>query len=147
MTDTVSAAADVAADPHEVFEFIRRPANHAEISGDGSVREGVTGPELLGMGDKFGMKMRVGIPYRVTSKVVEFDADRTIAWCHFGGHRWRWQVEPSPGGTKVTLTYDQSTARFPPLLRLVGYPERHRDNVQQSVANVAAHFAGQTGAA
>ena len=41
----------------------------------------------------------------------------------------------------MTLTYDQSTAKFPPLLRLFGYPERHRKNVEQSVANVAAHFA------
>ena len=38
-TDTVSSTAVVDAPPAEVFEFLRRPANHAEISGDGSVRE------------------------------------------------------------------------------------------------------------
>ena len=141
MADTISASADVAASPHVVFDYVRRPANHAAISGDGTVQGAPKGPEVLGPGDKFGMSMKLGIPYRVTSKVVEFDEDTRIAWCHLGGHRWRWEVEPAGGGARVTLTYDQSTAKFPPLLRLVGYPERHRENVEKSVANVAAHFA------
>jgi len=142
MADTVSASADVAASPHEVFEYVRRPANHAEISGDGTVQGSPNGAEVLGPDDKFGMSMKLGfIPYRVTSKVVEFEDDRRIAWCHLGGHRWRWDVEPAGDGARVTLTYDQSTAKFPPALRLVGYPERHRPNVEKSVANVAAHFA------
>jgi Polyketide cyclase / dehydrase and lipid transport len=141
MTDTLSASAEVAASPHEVFEYVRRPANHAEISGDGSVQGAVKGPEALVLGDKFGMSMRVGVPYRISSKVVEFDEDRRITWCHIGGHRWRWEMEPSGDGARVTLTYDQTTAKFPPVLRLAGYPERHRANVERSVANVAAHFA------
>jgi hypothetical protein len=145
MAETVSASIDVAASPHEVFEYVRRPANHAAISGDRSVQGTLQGPEALGPGDRFGMRMKVGIPYRITSKVVEFDEDRQIAWCHFGGHRWRWKLEPHEGGTRVTLTYDQTTARFPPVLRLMGYPERHRANVERSVANVAAHFAEQPG--
>ena len=37
-------------------------------------------------------------------------------------------------------TFDLSTARFPPGLRLVGFPKRHEANVARSVANVAAHF-------
>jgi Polyketide cyclase / dehydrase and lipid transport len=143
MADSVSASADVAASPHEVFEYLRRPANHAAISGDRSVQSAIKGPEALGPGDRFGMSMKVlAIPYRITSKVVDYDADRRIAWSHVGGHIWRWEVEPAPGGSRVTLTYDQSTARFPPALRALGYPERHRDNVEQSVARVAAHFAG-----
>jgi uncharacterized protein YndB with AHSA1/START domain len=141
MADTVSASATVAAAPHDVFEYLRRPANHAAISGDHTVRDAVKGPEALELGDKFGMSMKLGVPYRVTSRVVEYEPDRRIAWCHFGGHRWRWEVEPADGGSKVTLTYDQSTAKFPPALRLLGYPARHQDNVEQSVANVAAHFA------
>jgi Polyketide cyclase / dehydrase and lipid transport len=140
MSDTVSASAEVEASPHDVFEYVRRPANHAAISGDGSVQHPAKGPEALGPGDRFGMGMKVGVPYRITSTVVEFEADRRIAWAHFGGHRWRWEVEPASAGARVTLTYDQSTAKFPPALRLMGYPDRHRKNVEQSVANVAAHF-------
>ena len=81
------------------------------------------------------------MPYRVTSKVVEFEPDAKIAWCHLGGHRWRWEVAPAGDHARVTLTYDQTTAKFPPGLRLVGYPERHRANIEASVANVVAHFA------
>ena len=111
MADTVSASADVAASPHNVFDYVRRPANHAAISGDASVQGSLKGPDVLGPGDKFGMSMKLGIPYRITSKVVEFDDDRRIAWCHLGGHRWRWDVEPAGEGARVTLTYDQSTAK------------------------------------
>jgi uncharacterized protein YndB with AHSA1/START domain len=140
--NTVSASGIVAAEPSEVFDFLRRPANHPEISGDASVRGTISGPELLGAGDSFGMKMHLGLPYRVKSKVVEFEPARRIAWCHLGGHRWRWEVEPvGAGQTRVTETFDMSTSRFPPALRLAGYPRRHEKNVTTSVRNVISHFA------
>lgn len=140
--DTVSATAVVDAAPDEVFEFLRRPANHSVISGDHTVKGSTTGPEALSLGDRFGMDMKLGVPYRVTNKVVEFEPGRRIAWCHFGGHRWRWSVEPAGDGrARVTETFDLSTARLPVALRLMGYPKRHETNVAGSVANVAAHFA------
>ena len=37
-----------------------------------------------------------------------------------------------------------STARFPPALRLFGYPERHRDNVVGSVTNLIDLVAAPT---
>jgi Polyketide cyclase / dehydrase and lipid transport len=139
--DSVSASAVVAASPAAVFDFLRRPENHALISGDQSVRSTVTGPELLGPGSTFSVNMKVILPYKVTSKVVEFDEDRVIAWCHFGGHRWRWELEPAGDGrTRITETFDQSTAKAPFLLRMAGYPKRHLHNVANSVANVAARF-------
>jgi hypothetical protein len=142
--DTVSATTEVDAPPGAVFDFLRRPANHSIISGDRSVQGATTGPELLSMGDKFGMSMKVGVPYRIRSKVVEFDQDRVIAWCHWGRHRWRWTLEPAADGkTRVTETFDLSTAVFPPALRVAGFPGKHEANVAGSVANVAAHFAGR----
>jgi len=140
--DAVSATVVVpGVPPADVFDYVRRPSNHAAISGDHSVRKAIKGPEVLGEGDRFGMDMKLGVPYRMTSQVKEFVQGQKIAWAHVGGHRWRWQVEATPdGGTKVTETYDQSTARFPPALRLVGYPGRHRRNVATSVANVREHF-------
>jgi hypothetical protein len=140
--DTASASAVVAASPHDVFEFLRRPANHTIVSGDHSVRGTKTGPDVLSMGDRFGMKMKLGVPYSITSKVVEFEQDRLIAWAHVGGHRWRWELVPNDDGTTtVTETFDMSTAKFPPGLRLAGYPKRHEPNVAGSVANVRDHFA------
>ena len=116
--------------PGEVFDFLRRPKNHALISGDESVRGNVSGPELLEPGSQFGMSMKVGVPYRISSKVVEFEQDRVIAWRHFGGHRWRWELEPvGARQTRVTETFDQSTAKVPFVLRAVGYPKRHLPNV------------------
>lgn len=141
--DVVRATTVVDAPPAEVFDFLRRPSNHALISGDESVRGDITGPELLERGSTFRMNMKMVVPYRVTSKVVEFDEDRLIAWCHFGGHRWRWELEPvGDAQTRVTETFDQSSAKAPFLLRLAGYPKRHLQNVAGSVANVAAQFDG-----
>jgi hypothetical protein len=140
--DTVSASAVVDATPAEVFDFLRRPQNHALISGDESVRGDVSGPEVLGPGSTFRMRMKVIAPYRITSKVVEFDEDHVIAWSHLGGHRWRWELEPvGESQTRVTETFDGSTAKVPFVLRAAGYPKRHLANVANSVANVVARFA------
>lgn len=146
--DTVSATAIVDATAADVFDFLRRPENHAKLSGDGSVRSSMAGPELLGLDDRFGMQMHVVVPYRIKSRVLEFEQDRRIAWAHFAGHRWRWELEPLTGEqTRVTETFDQSTARFPPALRAIGYPGRHESNVARSVANLAAHFVAPGAAA
>jgi hypothetical protein len=140
--NTASASGVVDASPAEVFDFIRRPANHPEISGDLTVRGTLQGPDELGPESRFGMKMKAGVPYRIRSKVVEFDENRVIAWCHIGGHRWRWELEPDGSGkTKVTETFDMSTSRFPPALRVMGYPKGHVANVARSVATVQKHFA------
>lgn len=142
--NSASATVVVDASPKDVFDYVRRPANHADISGDHTVRGTLAGPVVLGPDSRFGMKMKLGVPYRMKNKVVEFDEDRLIAWCHVSGHRWRWELETSDDGTTtVTETYDQSTAKLPFVLRAMGYPKRHRSNVANSVANVAAHFAKQ----
>lgn len=141
---TVSATATVNAPADEVFAYVSRPGNHPDISGDQSVKGDRHGPEQLSeIGDRFGMRMKMyGLPYRITNKVVEFEAGRKIAWCHPGKHRWRWEVEPIDESTcTVTETFDMSTSPLKVGLRLLGYPEGHRDNVARSVANVAAHFA------
>lgn len=140
---TASASATVAASAADVFDFIARPANHAEISGDESVKGERHGPErLTAEGDQFGMRMKMyGLPYRITNTVMEYEDGRKIAWCHPGKHRWRWEIEPIDGSScTVTETFDMSTSPAKPVLRLMGYPKRHESNVEKSVANVAAHF-------
>lgn len=143
--NTVSASATVDAAPAEVFAYITRPANHPEISGDGSVKGDRHGSEqLTAVGDQFGMSMKMyGLPYRITNTVVEYEQDRKIAWCHPGKHRWRWEVEPfGEGKTTVTETFDMSPSPIKAALRLLGFPKRHQENVRRSVDNVASHFSG-----
>lgn len=138
---SVTATWIVAAPPAAVFDYLRRPASHPQITGDGTVRRSLSGPDVLGLGDRFRMSMRLGIRYLISSKVVEFEQDRLIAWCHLGGHRWRWELRPEgDGATRLSETFDQSTSRASWLLRRAGYPQRHLRNVAASVANVAAHF-------
>jgi hypothetical protein len=137
--DHISATGVAPVAPAVVFDVLRRPANHHAISGDGTVQGTLDGPELLELGSRFGMRMRFGVPYRIHSTVTAYEPDHLIAWRHLGGHEWRWTLEPIDGGaTRVTETFDMSTARFPPALRLFGYPERHRDNVERSVRNLIA---------
>jgi uncharacterized protein YndB with AHSA1/START domain len=96
------------APPEEIFEVLARPGRHAEIDGSGSVRRAVRGPERLAPGARFGMAMRIGLPYRITNTVVEFEEGRRIAWRHLGRHIWRYELEPMAGGTQVTETFDWS---------------------------------------
>lgn len=142
---TASATAHVDATAEEVFDFVRRPANHAEISGDGTVQGDRHGSDALGAeGEKFGVSMKMyGVPYRMTNTVVEYEEGRRIAWCHPGKHRWRWELEPAAtGGCNVTETFDMSPSPVRAVLKLLGFPGRHQANLDRSVANVAKHFAG-----
>lgn len=142
---TTSATAVVDATPAEVFAFLRDPANHPIISGDGSVRRSRAGSRQLSKGDRFGMDMKLGLPYPISNRVLEFEQDRRIAWANPGGQLWRWELAATEDGrTQVTETFDVSTARpgYEQVLRLLGFPGRHERNVERSVANVAEHFAG-----
>ncbi len=86
------------------------------------------------MGATFGMDMKMGMPYRITNKVVEFEEGRVIAWRHFAGHRWRWELEPAgDGATKVTETFDWSTAPAGALYPLIGFPQRNRQAIEKSL--------------
>ncbi|HEX3750100.1 MAG TPA: SRPBCC family protein, partial [Streptosporangiaceae bacterium] len=115
-----SATAVIAAPPERIFALLTDPAMHPLIDGTGSVLGVQDGsPERLTLGSTFGMDMKIGASYKILNTVVEYDRDRLIAWRHFYGHRWRWQLKPlSDGRTEVTETFDWSTTRFPLLLTL-----------------------------
>ena len=89
--------------------------------------------ERLKLGSKFGMKMNQGVPYSVSSKVVEYEENRLIAWAHFGKHRWRYQFEPNESGTLVTETFDWSTSPIGFALKLVGFPQRHKISIEKTL--------------
>ncbi len=132
----VSVSRVIDATPEEIFAVIADPSKHPQIDGSGMVRAETFGPDrLTGEGQSFGMKMRYGgvLPYRMKSKVKEYEENRRIAWAHFGGHRWRYELEPVEGGTKVTETFDWSTARSPKAIEVMGYPKSHPANMEATL--------------
>ncbi len=137
---TVSASTTVAASADVIFTILADPRQHARIDGSGSVRELVQGPERLSRGADFGMDMKMfGLPYKIQNRVVEFEEGRLIAWRHFGGHRWRYELEPVDGGTRVTETFDYSryNAIGAAIIRLAGFPERNRRGIEQTLVRLA----------
>ena len=128
-------------DANDIFDLLADPASHHVFDGSDTVVAGRSGnPERLSLGARFGMDMRFGIPYRITNEVVEFEEGRRIAWRHFGHHIWRYELEPMDGGTKVTESFDWASARFPPFYEWVGYPERHKTNISESLERLEQHF-------
>ena len=128
----ISESVDVDAPPEVVFAILSDPRQHARIDGSGSVRELVKGPERLSKGATFGMDMKLfGLPYKIRNTVVEYDENRQIAWRHFGGHRWRYVLEPTSGGTRVTESFDYSRYGLVPRLvvELAGFPKRNREGI------------------
>lgn len=141
MSRSVSRSAVVPAPPAEVFALLADPRRHAEIDGSGTVKGVVQGPERLSLGDRFGMRMRLGVPYVITSEVVELEPDRRIAWRHVGHHLWRYELEPVDGGTRVTETFDWARARSPLALELLGIPARNARSIDATLERLVAHFA------
>jgi hypothetical protein len=74
----------------------------------------------------------------MTNTVVEFEENRRIGWRHVGGHVWRYELEPVEGGTKVTESFDMTTAKSPLLLRLLRAPQRNRESIRATLERLAA---------
>ena len=99
-------------DPRTCFPDLRHLADsrrHVDIDGSHTLRRCVAGPDRLGRGSEFVMSMRLwGVPYRVRNRVVEFEENRLIAWRHFEPQHWRFELQPTKSGTRVTETFDYS---------------------------------------
>ena len=106
-----SARIVVEASPSTIFAILSNPKRHKDIDGSATVTANVSGPAVLTLGSKFGMKMRLGITYWIRNTVVEFKQDELIAWRHLGRWRWRYElVNLGNGSTQVTETFDGSFA-------------------------------------
>jgi hypothetical protein len=141
---TVAVSRVVAAAPETVFAVLDDPAKHGAIDGSGTVRASRDPARHLVLGDRFAMDMKIGVPYRISSVVREYEKDRLIAWSHFGGHRWRYRLRPVEGGTEVTEEFDWSTSRAPWFIELIGYPRRHPPAMARTLDRLAALVASGT---
>jgi len=135
----------IAAPPEKIFELLADPAKHSLIDGSGTVRETTEQSERLKLGSKFGMKMKLGIPYTMENTVIEFEEGRRIAWQprptgigkRFGGRIWRYELEPVEGGTRVRESWDISQERGAKwLVGLEGSRKRTRRNMEKTLENI-----------
>ena len=106
-----SARIVIKAPADKIFAILSNPHRHKEIDGSATIQENISGPDELVLGSKFGMKMHLGIDYRIMNTVVEFKENELIAWRHLGRWIWRYElVNIGPQTTEVTETFDASRA-------------------------------------
>jgi len=119
----------------DIFELLAQPSQHSLIDGSGTVQgTQPRTPDRLSAGAKFGMQMRWGLPYKILNEVVEFEEGRRIAWRHFAGHVWRYQLEPvDDRTTRVTEQFDPTHAHSPRVLRLMRASERNQRSITQTL--------------
>lgn len=150
----VSRTVDVNAPAEQVFALLADPNQHPVLDGSGTVRgcEGVTLP--LQVGSTFVMRMRLPTtpPYRSVNEIVELDPPRLIAWrtqprsrflgLAFGGHCWRFEIEPTEAGCRVTETWDPSTFSKPTFaVRAMRFQQNNVTGIEATLARLEDHFA------
>lgn len=136
-----TASRVVPAAPEEIFALLADPARHAEIDGSGTLQRLVAGQGSMKLGSKFTIAMKAyGFPYRITSKVVEYEENRLIAWCHLVKNRWRYELEPVEGGTRVTESADYRNLRFPHLTMWLVKDELIEDSIATTLDNLVKRF-------
>ena len=106
-----SARIVIQANPSIIFSILNNPKRHKDIDGSSTITANISGPDELLLGSKFGMKMHLGVNYRIRNTVVEYKKNELIAWKHLGQWRWRYElVDLGNGSTQVTETFDGTYA-------------------------------------
>src|SRR5689334_5408798 len=144
--DTESVERVIPAPVDQIFAILADPSRHKDIDGSGSVRDSKEPSQRVKLGDKFGMQMKLGIPYSMVSEVIEFEDDRRIAWQSrppgvfgkvSGGRIWRYELDPVDGGTRVRESWDISqevgTKAF---LRNSRVHQHTREAMEKTLANI-----------
>ena len=138
----VSRSTIVSAPAQMIFDLLADPRRHNEIDGSGTVQSAqINAPERLSLNATFGMQMKMGLPYKITNTVVEFEENKTIAWRHVGGHIWRYILEPVDGGTKVTEQFDWNKSKAPLVLKLRKSPQDNAKSIEKTLENLVKRFA------
>lgn len=140
--EVVSVERVIAAPPEAIFELLVDPARHHDIDGSGAVVGAKRGSQRLVLGAKFGMSMKVGIPYSMVSTVIEFDEPHRIAWRtrgpgNLGGGRiWRYELEPVEGGTLVRESWDITRESVLSKWMVKGLGEKTRANMATTLERI-----------
>lgn len=125
--DVATVERFIPAPAERIFALIADPSRHSEIDGSGTVRNAKQAPSKLQLGSKFGMSMKLGVPYSMESTVIEYEENRRLAWQTRppgrisgklgGGRIWRYELEPQESGTLAKESWDISQEVLKPLVR------------------------------
>jgi uncharacterized protein YndB with AHSA1/START domain len=147
--DVVSVERVIAAPADRIFDLLADPARHHDIDGSGSVRDAKSSPSRLTMGAQFGMAMHLGVNYSMLNEIIEFDDGKRIAWQtrpagslqgrFFGGRIWRYELEPTDGGTLVRESWDISREKGPikGLIAMRRSKDHTRAAMEKTLANIS----------
>jgi uncharacterized protein YndB with AHSA1/START domain len=158
--NSISVERIIEAPAQQIFALIADAGKHPSFDGSGTVDHSALSSQPLTLGSKFGMSMRgrpesLFLPYRTTNTVIEYEADRRIAWQTtmgplglIGGRIWRYELEPITGaeasatsGTGSTLvreTWDVSADRQRPMLKMGSTPRQAEDGMRATLERIAA---------
>jgi uncharacterized protein YndB with AHSA1/START domain len=145
-SEVVSVERVIPASAEAIFELLADPDRHHDIDGSGALVKAKQGSQRLALGSRFGMAMKVGIPYTMVSTVVEFDEPRLIAWQtrgpgNLGGGRiWRYELEPVDGGTLVRESWDITQESVLSKWMVKGLGDKTRDNMAATLESIERRF-------
>ena len=136
----------------EIFEFLSNPENHVRLDGSGFVRGDYKTDRIQRVGDVFAMDMEgdhMGGEYRTENHVTGFAKDKLLAWqtapagTEPKGWEWVWELEAQgPDSTLVRHTYDWSKVTDKDLLQKVKFPLVTPDQLEDTLARLAAEVTG-----
>ena len=82
------------------------------MDGSGMVKSKLSGADQLYLGAKFGMRMRLGIPYVISNQVIEYQDNKSIAWQHLLHNVWRYELQEIDANTTLVIeSWDGRKAR------------------------------------
>jgi hypothetical protein len=138
---SVSRSLLIAAPAQDLFDVVANPTMHHVIDGSGTVKGTNSRIEKLSLGDTFTTRMRMGLPYAMKNKVVEFTDGELIGWVHVAGGIWRYEFSEADGGTLVTETFDWSSASAPAALWVekAGFPARNAMSMEKTLDRLASY--------
>jgi uncharacterized protein YndB with AHSA1/START domain len=111
---TSAARIVIGAPAQQIFDLIADARCHPLFDGSGTLQGSLSGPERLHLGAKFGMAMKIKLPYRITNTVVAFEEGRKISWSHL--MKWTWSYELVDLGNNRTQVTEIFSARDIPWL-------------------------------
>jgi uncharacterized protein YndB with AHSA1/START domain len=143
-SDRITVERTIKAPAASIFALLADAGRHREFDGSGTLRGTRQESRPLRLGTRFGMAMHMGVGYRTSNEVVEFEPDRRIAWRTtglkglIGGRVWRYELEPTADGTRVSETWDVSQDRQKLLLKRTRMPAAATKGMRKTLDRLAA---------